>query len=250
MTDKYTTLWGIEFLDLRDVLPHANWTIGARGGLPTGQTLHYNGPPVKNRTHAGEIAQLIEDARWHMRKDAFGPGSPGDGLQYHLAVLSDGTPVQCRDPLRVLWHCANATGNRWSLSLHLPLGGAQDATDAQWAMTARIFEAAGQYYGWRRTAVKGHREWPRLDGISQSACPGPPLTKRLNAWRNVPISRRYRVAASDGANVRTGPGLGYAIAKVYPLGHEFDAVTVAALPNWLHSADGYGFVHSSIVEVV
>ena len=246
-------------LDLRDKLPRAAWEIGRRHGPPTGATLHYNGPPV---AHAGvpalEQLQLAGDARFHMKAPAAG-GLGADGIQYHYAVLSDGTTCQLRDESAVLWHCANAVGNNQHISVHLPLGGAQDATPAQWRATTDLFADLARRYGWAaRSAVLGHREWPRSDGRPQKSCPGPILFKRLQQWRGaLAADACYRVAV-DSALIREGPGQQYRVAlggtAKLPRGSE---LTVGAIVNgtppagstdgrWLWLRSGVGFVHISL----
>ncbi len=253
----------LPILDLRSQLPRAAWTLG-RNAAKTSATLHYNGPPVTNRTRAGEIHQLIEDAKWHMRKDAFGAGAAGDGIQYPLAVLSDGTICQLRDFDAVLWHCANAGGNETSMAVHLPLGGAQDVTPPQWSSATLLFEALGTTYGFGRAAVLGHKEWPKyqrikgvLTRVRNSDCPGPVLMTRLNAWRDGNDLTRWRVVYNN-ANVREGPGTSFPVAlggkAVLKSGQTFmgNNITLGDYIGgsnwWIHRADGVGFIHSSLVH--
>ncbi|WP_054537109.1 peptidoglycan recognition protein family protein [Herpetosiphon geysericola] len=230
--------------DFRASLPRATWSIGTRIGKPWYVTLHYNGPMVKNRTPAGERAQLIFDAEYHM-----GPYLNADGLQYHGAGLSDGAVLQCRSWDDILWHCGHRLGNAQSLAYHLPLGGNQDATDAQWTSAIAFFEWSMAMWGIPRSNVRGHWEW------NGSACPGPHLKRRLLAWRNNRLGR-YEVITSDGANVRQAPTTAAKIAVVYPRGHQFDVdsitrgQTIAGQNEWLHSADGRGFVHPTTVRKV
>ncbi|NNJ10582.1 N-acetylmuramoyl-L-alanine amidase [Chloroflexales bacterium ZM16-3] len=237
-----------EIRDIRELLPRANWSIGHREGAPRYVTLHYNGPTVMNRTPKGEINQLIGDARWHMRPGALGAKNGGDGLQYHYAVLSDGTIHQLRDEADVLWHCGNSVGNQWSLSVHLPLGGQQDATEPQWASTLRLF-------GWLTTRhlipvqrVLGHKEWKATD------CPGPLITPRLLRWRDAAPATQIAalLEATVDVGVYEGPGTTFPIAAastaVMKKGDrvQVDAVLVGQRYNgdvrWFHRADGLGFV--------
>ncbi len=254
-------LESVPLVDIRGRLPRKGWSIGTRGANPTSVTLHYNGPPVANRTRAGELQQLGGDANWQMRAGWAGVRSGADGLQYHFAVLSDGTICQCRDIGAILWHCGHARGNRWSVSVHLPLGGNQDATDAQWLATVRLFDALLDEYGMGgRENVVGHMEW------SATACPGTNLMNRLHLYRagNPPQdvsegTRRERVpqlfqVVFDEINIRQGPGLGYTIVDVMQPGAIFQATTIvsgqdiAGENRWAHRADHMGFGHMSLLR--
>lgn len=164
--------------DIRHTLPRATWSIGTRRAPPRYLTLHYNGPLVAERSPRGELRQLTADARYQMRPGGLGSPKGGDGLQYHYAVGADGTIYQCRDEAATLWHCAHATGNQWSLSIHLPLGGEQDATDEQWASTLALFTWLCARCMIPTGRVRGHQEW------SGSQCPGPHLMPRLRTWRS------------------------------------------------------------------
>lgn len=248
----------LEILDLRKKLPRAPWRIGLRGIDETeGLTLHYNGPPVADRSLAGELVQLQIDAQWHMRPGVLSPGG-ADGIQYEWAVLADGTICRLRDPRSILWHCANRHGNRVSIPIHMPLGGNQDATDAQWAAFTRLAEALIDDYGLDgRHVVKGHREWARDDGLAQSLCPGPLLAKRLRVWRDGKLSQRFRIAV-DVANIRQGPGTSYPVAlggtAKMRRGQWFIAdgivpgEVVAGNRNWAHLVTGVGFISAAIIE--
>ena len=259
-------LTNLDILDLRSRLPRASWSIGSQT-VKMSATLHYNGPPVKAfGSRNGEIAQLVADAHWHMRPVAFGAGEPGDGLQYHFAVLSDGTICQCRDLDAVLWHCANQTGNASSLSVHLPLGGAQDATELQWQRTTALFDALGAQFKFGRTKVVGHQEWAKyivvnnkLVAVPNSACPGPILMKRLRAWRESKLLQNWRVLYDD-SNIREAPTSQSPIAlqgkaKVNAgqtfVGDEMClGEYIGGTNHWIHRADGLGFVHRSLLEPV
>lgn len=253
----------LTMVDLRARLPRASWNIGKRQTAPLSLTLHYNGPPVADRSRAGELAQLVADARWQMRPGWGGSWRGGDGLQYHFAVLSDGTIGQTRDLAAELWHCANETGNESSLAIHLPLGGAQDATAAQWAAFCALADALIVDFdlgGRSRRAVLGHREWPRLDGKPQSACPGPVLMRRLDVWRvGNPGELRYRVRAGiDFAAVREAPRVRAPIALqgTAKLGPGTVVLTDELRLGWVHlsrenpAGGALGFVHVSCLEAV
>jgi len=247
--------------DLRDKLPHASWWIGHRAGNPAGATLHYNGPPVGTFGNvAAEVAQLAIDARYHMQRGVIS-ASGADGIQYHYAVLSNGDVCQLRDETAILWHSANAVGNNQHLAVHLPLGGAQTPTAAQWRATTDLFDQLIARYHWScRSVILGHREWPRTDGKPQKSCPGPIIFRMLQLWRGqLPAATitRYRVRFPFPiVNVRQGPGMQYKVAGVMHAGDivEADAVVMGASPptsadlRWLHRRDGLGFVHMSLVE--
>jgi hypothetical protein len=246
--------------DLRDKLPRAGWSIGHRHGSPTGATLHYNGPPVSLFGNpAGELAQLAADARYHMRPDVLG----ADGIQYTYAILSNGERCQLRDETAILWHSANAVGNNQHLAIHLPLGGAQRPTDAQWQAATLLFdELIGRYHWSGRSVILGHREWPSSDGKPQKSCPGPIVFRQLQLWRGAlppQTITRYRVRFPFPiVNVRQGPGVQYKVAGVMHAGDlvAADAVVMGVAPptsadlRWLHRQDGLGFVHMSLVEPV
>jgi hypothetical protein len=235
--------------DIQEMLPQATWSIGTRKEAPRYLTLHFNGPAIANRTPKGELNQLIADAKYHMRPGALGAASGGDGLQYHYAVLSDGTIYQCRDDAAVLWHCAHKVGNAQSLAIHVPVGGQQDATDAQWASTTLLFDWLRTRYAIPIERVIGHCEWG-----TKPACPGPKLMPRLIRWRQsalatpiaacgtVTVATAVYEAPTTEAHVALGGkatlGVGAAI--------DVDAITVGKLTlgdvRWLHRADGLGFV--------
>lgn len=231
----------MQYLDLIDELPRAAWSIGHRDGDPLGATLHFNGPPVAGAgTPALEIAQLHIDAQYHMR--ALG----ADGIQYHAAVLADGTVAQLRDEADELWHCANRAGNRTHLAIHLPLGGAQRPTATQWQATCALFDTLIARYRWPgRHVILGHREWPRSDGKPQKPCPGPILFRMLQEWRGaLPQPLRYTVRAPR-VNVRQGPGVAYRVAGTMERGDAFVTDALVASKDtgalWAHRADALGF---------
>lgn len=242
----------LDIRDLRGTLPRAAWSIGTRPGTPTSITIHYNGPPVRDRSHRGEINQLIFDARFQMRPGALGAASGGDGLQYHYAVLSDGTIYQTRDLSAILWHCGHAHGNTWSLAIHLPLGGQQDATAPQWAATERLMDGLIDEFAMAgRRQARGHQEW------SDTACPGR-LMPRVRLFRDNQLfdpPKRFLIVF-DEANVRQGPGLGFPIAAVMQPGEVLEANALVLGENiggetrWAHRVDGLGFVHMSLLRLI
>lgn len=250
----------MQYRDLRDGLARASWSIGRRAGAPTGATLHFNGPPVAGAADvAACIRQLQADARYHMRADTL----HADGIQYHYAALPDGTIGILRDERDELWHSANTTGNRTHLAIHIPIGGAQTPTPAQWRACTDLFDALITRHNWPgRQVILGHREWPRSDGKPQKSCPGPILFRLLQQWRGqLGTPATYRVAY-DGTRVRQGAGQQYPVAlegtAVLPRGAEIvvDAIVDGTAPagsadrRWAHLASQIGFVHLSLVERV
>lgn len=235
----------IVLIDYRANLPRASWSIGTRRGNPTSATLHYNGPPV----YRNPYDQLVIDAQYHL-----GPYLQADGLQYHLAIMPNGEVLQCRDLDAVLWHCANQHGNKYSMSVHIPIGGNQQPTEPQWQSAIEVFAWMHERWNIARNRIYGHYEWPRSDGKPQSACPGPHLKRRLIAWRD-DLTGFYEVITAT-ANVRQAPTTNASIAAVYPQGHWFEADSIKTGQViggdgvWLHSADGRGFVHRSVVRKV
>ena len=242
--------------DIQEMLPRAAWSIGQRPGAPRYVTLHYNGPTVMNRNPRGELAQLIADAKYQMRPGALKSPTGGDGIQYHYAVISDGTIYQCREEESTLWHSANAVGNTGSLSVHLPLGGQQDATPEQWAATLNLFRWLATRHAIPVQRILGHKEW------SNTACPGPLLFPRLIRWRDAaPATAIYRqLAATADVGIYEGPGMTFPIAlqstAVLKKGDLFtaDAVVVgqrwAGDVRWLHRLDGVGFVPWAVTRAI
>lgn len=242
-------------IDLRNELPRENWTMPKRVGNPTSITLHYNGPPVSNRTKDGELNQLKMDAGYHIKTMG------ADGLQYHYAVGSDGSVYYCRDVSLTLWHCANKTGNDHSIAVHIPVGGSQDATEAQWNAAVDLFDSLIHEYGMSgKDVVIAHREWKRSDGKPQSQCPGALLYNRLLAWRTA--DSVYEVIHGiDFAAVREGPGTKYQIAgKFYP-GQQVrvDVIKTGQVVSndrrWAHLSKNnpfrdLGFIHMSLLRKV
>ena len=170
-----------------------------------------------------------------------------------------------RDLDAVLWHCANWDGNHNSVSIHLPLGGAQDATPPQWYALTTLFATLINIYGMAGpAAVFGHREWPKRDprtGLParQSECPGPAIYRRLAAWRLATPLALYRVTVPV-ALIRTGPGTTYPVALAgtakLKAGHTFwsdaqiEGEVVGATSQWIHRNDGLGYVSAAILERV
>lgn len=236
--------------DIQEALPRAAWTIGTRPGAPRYATLHYNGPAVKLRGDTrAELNQLTIDARYHMRPGGLGSPKGGDGLQYHFAVLSDGAIYQTRALDAVLWHCGHKTGNVWSLSVHLPLGGNQDATASQWAATGILFDWLRRTYAIPTERILGHSEWG-----TKTDCPGPHLMPRLVRWRASATATRLErgFAILRTTPIYEGPAPRYPVAlagtaTLTPAESvQVDAIVVGAYAQgdsrWLHLKNGVGFI--------
>jgi hypothetical protein len=186
------------------------------------------------------IEQLKIDCDWQMRPGWAGVPSGADGLQYHYVVDAGGTVYQARDLDAVLWHCAHGEGNAHSIAIHLPLGGNQDATPAQWAAcNALCDDLIARYRMDGREAVRGHFEW------SQSACPGPHIKRRLRQYRSEPPTTWFKpphvyevVRTTDVQQSPDGNG----IALVLPAGTlvEIGALVPGLYRAWI--ANGTGFV--------
>jgi hypothetical protein len=250
-------------LDIRDRLPRGTRPQHTGVRPASSGTIHYNGPPVAlannpRATREQWIAHFRGIAQYHVGKvwgkDRLGRPLYGDGIMYHVAALPDGTLVQLRDWEAELWHCANAAGNAASIALHFAVGGAQDVTEAQWAAGAAFFDALIADCGWPgRSVIYGHREWRRLDGVTQSSCPGPVLFRRLQVWRGeLRQTSSYRVKV-DAARVRNGSGTQYHILETLRRGATFpvDAIVngqaVSGDRQWAHRQTG-GYVHMSLLE--
>ena len=235
--------------DIQATMPRAAWSIGLRHAAPRYLTLHYNGPPVASRGNVqGELAQLQADARYQMRPGALGSATGGDGLQYHVVVLSDGGIYQTRDLDATLWHCGHVQGNRWSLAIHLPLGGTQDATAAQWAGLTQLFDWLRQTYAIPVTRILGHKEW------GTSVCPGPTLMRRLISWRTAaPATALARtLTLATATPIYEGPAPTFPIAlrgaatlavgATVPVDAIVTGPLTATDQRWLHLANGVGFI--------
>jgi hypothetical protein len=253
--------------DLRGILPHADgWSQGSRL-ITRYVTAHYNGPEIaQNRSLDAWIDHLRFIAEFHM-----GPYLGGDTIEYHYAILPDGTICQCRQETDITWHCNNTTGNNEAISVHFPIGGVQKPTTAAWsAFTELSDHLIAKYKMSGRRAVYGHRQWPDDSTAlpvphiewqrGQGPCPGNAIMALLEEWIAGTERQHYRVLANihDGfAAVRQGPGRWYPIAWnghcKLPAGHEIEAdqvVTGELIGNsalWVHWPAG-GFVHISCFE--
>lgn len=251
----------INIVDYRTQLPQDEEPKTAMMSTVRYITLHYNGQAVGDRTYEGELKQLRIDADWHMRVGTLSPYTGADGIQYHFAVLSNGTVLKLRD-FRQLWHCANAEGNAHSVAVHLPLGGRQDASTPQWEATTKLLELLMTGFCLPgRHLVRGHCEWPRSDGKGQSQCPGPILMERLRQWRGEDRKRRQYEVVVNAANVRESPwrhvnNIALGGQAVMGKGNVFlgDAIVrgenIGGTDLWVHRADGIGFVHMSLLREV
>jgi hypothetical protein len=224
-------------------------------------TLHYSGPSeYPNRTHDAELNTLVSEARYQVNHNYAKRGNPPaypDGPLYDFAVISDGTIVRLRSKRVQLWHAGNGTANERSWSVHVPLGGRQNLTDAQRAGLFLLFDALRvEGSAIPRANVVAHCEWPRVRGNpirsnvyrllpEQSACPGSVLFAHIPAYRSLPDQPpRYRV------RVRTAV---YEVPRVEPrrialggtahlaVGQE---ITIdSTYPNGMaHLVGGLGFV--------
>ena len=248
------TIGGLTIPTLPNV-PRANWSIGTRKATRY-FTVHYNGPMVPGAGYPKlEADQMRSDARYHMRKGGLGVASGGDGIQYHGYTDSAGTNWALRDINDLLWHCRNYEGNNYSISWHIPIGGAQVPTQAQNASLTTMIDACRRE--WPQiavTAVKGHKEWASTD------CPGVWLMASVKAYRDVlttgmPI--QY-FETTVNANCREAPDVSAPIAlngtAITPAGTIFgvDAIVRGVPyqndPYWVHRADGIGFYHMSVVR--
>lgn len=262
------TLFGLEAVDLRGVLPRGPQAVARRlESAIKSETLHYNGLRTAIAlTQAAEIVHLKSIAQYHLTKVwGYDKGRPiyGDGAMYHVAVGGTGRIYFLRDLADCLWHCGNAKGNNTSLAIHLPIGVGQRPTAVQWSSAVRVFDAAAEVFGFGRQGVVGHSEWPRSGGGQQSECPGYVLLPMLKAWRREPPApapaqlTNWRVRFDD-AYIREAPSRQSPIAQG---GHAvLDAddtflsdgstkgETLGGTDQWVHLNDGRGFMHISLLE--
>jgi hypothetical protein len=236
-------------IDIRDRLPHANWTIGQRSAT-TNLTWHWSGPAVRpdRQTGDGLIEQLIIDSNWQMRHGWGGTVNGAPHLMYHLAVDPMGTIYQTADIYEILWHCAHQDGNGRGLSLHFPLGQGQQPTSAQLFAAERATDLLRSQFSIPLSRIFGHLEWKHA-----TACPGPDLMEALTRYRagqmpnatptpTPPGLRQFRLTCEGKANVRQGPGTNFPIAGTLKSGTVVfvDVVKagrpVSGNPNWIHMA--------------
>lgn len=186
-----TVLDELNIRDLRPKLAMVKSNSRRPRRLPVnGATIHYNGPALSFFPNPErELRFVIEtDVREHQKRLG------ADSLQYHFVVLSDGSIWQTRDLDLIAWHCGNITGNEQSIAIHLPLGKGQEPQPEQWASVVRLLDGLRLDYGFARSAVVGHNEWPRGKGEArpnsiyvvlpkQSECPGPLVHCLVAAYR-------------------------------------------------------------------
>jgi hypothetical protein len=204
-------------------------------------------------------------------------------IAYHYVIDAQGRVYQCRDDTEHTWHCANWTGNTSSIAVHFPLGGTQDATDAQWQALLDLTTLLAQRHGFSPDNLYSHREWPHGDGavqpgrwVGQTSCFGAPLNVRLKQHRTragegtvlerfSPL-RTYRVVHGiDFAAIRESWSIESPIAdeekaQLVPGAHFLAGAMLHGQDLggnstwvWVVEAGEYrepGFIHSSIVELL
>jgi hypothetical protein len=245
--------------DWRARLPCIN-RLPVRSKAPLYITVHFNGPAISQRQDWEKHLRFISE--FHA-----GPYLKADGIQYHVAILPDGTIVQTRDEDRQLWHCGNITGNNWSLAAHFPLGGTQTPTDAAWQAFCAWADDRINHYGMGgRNIVYGHRQWP--DGTAerpmphvpwqrgQGPCPGEQITALLQRWKAETQKFIFRIRDDiDFAAIRQGPATWFPIAwdgaaKAWP-GQELECDEVVTGESiggnslWAHWP-GAGFISMTL----
>lgn len=261
-------------VDIRALLPRAPWSIGRRPAS-TSITVHYSGPPVPDSMQRGGglLAQLRVDATWQMQSGWGGTKAGSDGLQYHFVVDADGRTYQARDVDALLWHCGHQDGNTNGLSVHLPLGGEQDATPAQWEAGLALIGALRVRYGVSLRRVLGHQEWkhatlcpgrlqPRVAAYRANLEPDPikptpaPGLRRFQVRPELELPARVRQSPHqhwpDGSEVgvagRLKPG-----TIIYVDVVKADGESIGGDSRWVHMARvpneqaDLGFVHYSLV---
>lgn len=132
-----------------------------------GLVVHFNGPDVSATDDRKFIVDVI--APYHCQKDfsRAGDGSAiGDGIMYHVGITRTGEVLLQRDFEDVLWHCGDTEWNERSLSVLVPIGINQRATDAQLAALGRVVDGWRRFTEDGRDLVKGHQE------LSPTNCPG------------------------------------------------------------------------------
>lgn len=211
-------------------------------------TVHYNGPPVGAYGYPnGELDQLRFDATYHMRPAVLN----ADGIQYNLAILSNGDVVKLRDFYDSLWHCGNAIGNTQSVAIHIPLGGSQQPTAATLAALRRVLDTIRASENIHVTNVRNHYEW------KLTQCPGQALGTFVNDYRNAGYGRVVPFFRTMyNANVRAAASVRSAIQYEMPantrvaVARTVDGVPYAGNRGYIELADGSGYIHTSIVQRV
>lgn len=247
----------LNIIDWRNKLPRASWSIGTRTKTDA-ITVHYNGPAVSSPNQYGQglLNQLIIDANYQMQPGALNAPDGGDGLQYHAVVASDGKIYQTRDWNAFLWHSGDSDGNAHSLSLHLPLGGSQDATTVQWNSMLNLIKALRADWKITNTSrIKGHKEWSQ----SSTVCPGTLILPRVIAYRNGTVHQGGVTHISKdvaAGNIRQGPGTTFPIAGTMYPGDTvvYDAIikgqSIGGDDRWLHLSSGLGFLSATLMDTI
>ena len=253
----------MQIINLRDTLPLNRLWDGREIGYRAETryiTLHYNGGPrfevPPHRQYGAGLLEHLRMARdWHSRPGAFGVPIGADGIQYHFAVGSDGSVYQMRNDLCILWHCGHEVGNTQSYSIHLPLGGNQEPSDAMWDATIELVRHLGGGSTIPRSRVLGHLEW------SATACPGTPIMERIAAYRNTATVPRKKHQTGEHiiiwpATVRTDHTVNGREVLTLSRGHRvfIDAwldskdTDGRGVGKWGHWVTGLGFIHESALE--
>ena len=244
----FDTLHSIDFRAACPTAPQ-NYQGPDKTHNPTSITLHYEGPAIPEAGNvAKEKQRIINDAAYHINKvwgyDNNGKPLHGNGLEYHINVLCDGSILWTRDLKDFLWHCANYEGNGNSIAIHLPLGDGQLPTTVQWQRTCDLFDALCAEYTLSKAKVYAHKEWPG----AATACPGLILFSKLQEYRFIPQPAWYvtviNITPPDHLNIRQGPSTKYPIAGKLNAGDRVlvDAVKIEDQGEWLHLASGLGFI--------
>lgn len=150
------------YVDLRGRIPGSPQPNQGTVYKDSGVIWHWNGPKVVN----GDLDQLVIDARYHMRPDAFGPGATPNGIQYEWAVGHDGTKYRLRNPGASLWHCGNALYNAGAFAATFLIGEGQRITAAAKESARELTDALLRIQGLGREGCRGHRD------VNPSTCPG------------------------------------------------------------------------------
>ena len=164
-----------------------------------GLVVHYSGPPVTNR--GDTLAVLQAEARYHVHKNWARAGDApvyGDGLMYHVAIGADGKAYLYRDLEAVLWHCGVTYWNRVALSVHLPIGGDQQATAQQRNTLWEIVDGWRDCTGTPLEQVWGHRE------LSATSCPGTLMEDFIYPYRQGDSMADGRFFAETGHHIGGG----------------------------------------------
>lgn len=223
-------------VDLRSQLrtnPHGGPQQRVALASKTGLVVHYNGPPVEQSA----LNQLKADASYHCQevwgRDTQGRPLYGDGIMYHLGIGEDGTAYLLRDFESVLWHCAAWPQNATALSVTLPIGDGQHATQAALTTLKRVcdeWQAAGH-----GSQVWGHQE------LSPTSCPGTLMADFVYPYRagTIVLNTKQEGAAPVATYVKfreTGHGVGGGFLNYFtdnggvrifgfPISEEMDGLT-------------------------